>query len=278
MRLDGKVALVTGGTRGIGRGIVQMLAAQGAGVTFTGRSEENGHEVERLVAEAGGRAMFVRADNSVESDIAHAVRATVDRYGSLTTLVNNAISDDSGSGRDNHVDEIDDETIHNIMTVAVMGTFWACRHAVPEMRKAGNGSIVNISASSSKRALPHRPAYHASKGAINALTRQLAADYGEDDIRVNTIIVGFIYTGTEIMDAILADERNVAALKSQIAVPRLGEPADIAAGVVYLASDESKYVTGIELTIDGGALCRQALPEFHYEDVVAAREGRGGAS
>ena len=261
MRLDGKVALVTGGTRGIGRGIVQMLAAQGAGVAFTGRSEANGREVERLVAEAGGQAMFVRADNSVESDIAHAVRATVDRFGSLTTLVNNAISDDTGSGRDNHIDEIDDETIHNIMTVAVMGTFWACRHAIPEMRKAGNGSIVNISASSSKKALPHRPAYHASKGAINALTRQLAADYGAEDIRTNTIIVGFIYTGTEIMDAILADERNVAA------------------GVVYLASDEAKYVTGIELTIDGGALCRQALPEFHYEEVVAAREdGAGGGA
>lgn len=268
MRLDGKVALVTGGTRGIGRGIVQMLAAEGAKVAFTGRNEANGAEVVQLVADAGGEAMFVRADNSVESDIAAAVQATVERFGSLTTLVNNAISDDSGSGRDTHVDEILDETIHNIMTVAVMGTFWACRHAIPEMRKAGNGSIVNISASSSKKALPHRPAYHASKGAINALTRQLAADYGAENIRTNTIIVGFIYTGTDIMNAILSDERNVAALKSQIAVPYLGEPADIAAGVVYLSSDEAKYVTGIELTIDGGALCRQALPEFRYQDMA----------
>lgn len=265
MRLDGKVALVTGGTRGIGRGIVQMLAAEGAGVAFTGRSETNGREVEELVAAAGGRALFVRADNGNEADVEAAVRATVDHYGSLTTLVNNAISDDTGSGRDTHVDEIDNETIDNIMRIAVMGTFWACKYAVPEMRAAGSGSIVNISASSSKRALPHRPAYHASKGAINALTRQLAADYGPDDIRVNTIIVGFIYTGTAIMDQILANPVNRAALEQQIAVPRLGEPADIAGGVVYLASDEAKYVTGTELTIDGGALARQALPEFHYE-------------
>jgi meso-butanediol dehydrogenase / (S,S)-butanediol dehydrogenase / diacetyl reductase len=270
VRLEGKVALVTGGTRGIGRGIVQMLAAQGAGVTFTGRSEANGAEVEALVAAAGGRATFVRADNGNEDDVAAAVRAAVDEYGSLTVLVNNAISDDTGSGRDNHIDEIDNETVDNIMRIAVMGTFWACKYAVPEMRRAGSGSIVNISASSSKRALPHRPAYHASKGAINALTRQLAADYGPDDIRVNTIIVGFIYTGSATMTAILDDPAGRAAVERNIAVPRLGEPADIAAGVVYLASDEAKYVTGTELTIDGGALCRQALPEFDY----AAMQGQ----
>ena len=117
--------------------------------------------------------------------------------------MNNAISDDVGSGNDSHVDEVDDDTFDNIMRIASMGTLWACKHAIPEMRKAGNGSIVNISASSSKSALPERPAYHASKGAINAMTRQMAVDYGKDDIRANAIIVGFIYTGTEVMTAIL---------------------------------------------------------------------------
>jgi meso-butanediol dehydrogenase/(S,S)-butanediol dehydrogenase/diacetyl reductase len=153
-----------------------------------------------------------------------------------------------------------------------MGTVWASKYAIPEMRKAGNGSIVNISASSSKSALPHRPAYHASKGAINALTRQMAVDYGKDDIRTNAIIVGFIYTGTDAMAAILENPAYRTAFQKNIMVPRFGEPADIAAGVVYLASDESKYVTGIELTIDGGALCHQALPELDFESMHAARD------
>jgi meso-butanediol dehydrogenase/(S,S)-butanediol dehydrogenase/diacetyl reductase len=269
MRLNDKVALVTGGTRGIGRGIVEMLAAEGAAVAFTGRSEEDGLTVENAVAEAGGRALFVRADNGVEEDVAAAVRLAVTAYGGLTTLVNSAISDDVSSGRDSHVDETDNDTFANILRIALMGTLWTCKYAIPAMRGAGGGSIVNISATSSKRALPHRPAYHASKGAINAMTRQMAADYGKDDIRVNTIIVGFIFTGSPQMAAILADPVSRAAFQKNIVLPRFGEPADIAAGVVYLASDDSKYVTGTELTIDGGALCHQLLPEFDYAAIAA---------
>jgi NAD(P)-dependent dehydrogenase (short-subunit alcohol dehydrogenase family) len=264
MRLDGKVALVTGGTRGIGRGIVEMLAAEGAAVAFTGRSVDDGHRVESAVGQAGGRAMFIRADNGVEEQVAGAVARTVDTYGNLTTLVNSAISDDVSSGRDSHVDDTDNATFASILQIALMGTFWASKYAIPSMRAAGRGSIVNISASSSKRGLPHRPAYHASKGAINAMTRQMATDYARDDIRVNAIIVGFIYTGSPQMAAILADPDSRAAFEKNILLPRFGEPADIAAGVVYLASDESKYVTGTELTIDGGALCHQPLPELNY--------------
>jgi meso-butanediol dehydrogenase / (S,S)-butanediol dehydrogenase / diacetyl reductase len=265
MRLEGKVALVTGGTRGIGRGIVEMLTAQGAAVAFTGRSEDQGREVEAAAVRAGGRALYLTADSSIERDVAEAVAATAEHFGPLTTLVNSAISDDAGSGRDSHVDLIDNGTFENIMRVALMGTFWACKYAVPHMRRAGNGSIINISASSSRSALPERPAYHASKGAINAMTRQLAVDYGRENIRANTVIVGFIYTGSPVMAAILADPARRAAFERNIMVPRFGEPADIGAGVVYLASDESKYVTGTELTIDGGALCHQALPQLDFD-------------
>jgi NAD(P)-dependent dehydrogenase (short-subunit alcohol dehydrogenase family) len=262
VRLEGKVALVTGGTRGIGRGIVEGLAAEGASVAFTGRSLDKGAEVEASVAASGGRAMFIRADNGIEQDVAAVIDRTVAQYGRLTTLVNNAISDEAGAGRDTHIDGVDNDTFDSIMRIALYGTFWACKYAVPAMRRVGNGSIINISASSSKSALPERPAYHASKGAINALTRQLAVDFGRADIRANTIIVGFINTGTAVMEHILADPVRRKAFEKNIMVPRFGEPADIAAGVVYLASDESKYVTGTELTIDGGALCHQALPEL----------------
>jgi len=265
MRLDGKVALVTGGTRGIGAGTVEMMAREGAAVAFTGRSEERGRAVEHAVTAAGGRARYIRADNGIEDEVAGAVRATVETFGSLTTLVNNAISDDAGSGRDTHVDEIDNETFDNIMKISLKGTLWASKYAIPEMRRAGSGSIVNISASSSVLSIPTRPAYQASKGAINALTRQMAVDYGKDDIRANTIVVGFVYTGTPTMAAIVADPTLRAAFEQHILVPRFGEPADIAAGVVYLASDESKYVTGTQLTIDGGVLCHQPVPEIDFE-------------
>jgi NAD(P)-dependent dehydrogenase (short-subunit alcohol dehydrogenase family) len=241
-----------------------MLAAEGAAVGFTGRTAERGREVQSQINDRGGRALFIRADNGVEVEIAGAVQTVADAYGPLNILVNNAISDDVASGLDSHVDATDNATFDNILRIALHGTVWASKYAIPSMRAAGSGSIINISASSSIRALPHRPAYHASKGAINALTRQMAADFGSADIRVNTIIVGFIFTGTPEMTAILSDANSRAAFERNIPLPRLGEPADIAAGVVYLASDESKYVTGTELTIDGGALCHQPLPEIDY--------------
>ena len=131
MRLEGKVALVTGGTRGIGRGVVQMLAEEGAAVAFTGRSEENGRAVEELVTSAGGRAMYLRADNGVESEVAGAVRATVERYGSLTTVVNNAISGRRGRRRDSHVDEMENDTFENILRIALMGTLWCASTRSP---------------------------------------------------------------------------------------------------------------------------------------------------
>ncbi len=258
MRLAGKVALVTGGTAGIGAGIVTMFAEQGAAVGFTGRSAETGALLEKRLAEQGHRVRFIQADNSIEDDVARAVATTVEAFGPVTVLVNSAAATDvTASGADSHVDTISNDVWDSIIRTALYGAQWACKYAIPHMRAAGGGSIVNISASSSIRSLRTRPAYQASKGAINALTRQLAVDYGAENIRSNAIIVGFIATEGRGMQQLLADESYMQVIRSMLVLPRVGEPADIAAAAVYLGSDESKYVTGTQITVDGGATSYQ---------------------
>ncbi len=269
MRLNGKVAVITGGTKGIGRVTAIMMAAQGAKVVLTGRTEEAGREVEERIREAGGTGMFVKADNKMEAEIAGAVHKAAEAYGPVTVLMNNAIAkDDVGSGGDSHVHDLDTDVLDQIMKAALYGTIWASKAAIPYMRRAGGGSIINISASSSVGAIPGRPAYQASKGAINSLTRQMAFDYGKQGIRVNTIVVGFTNTGAAVFEQMLGDSQIKAAFEKLVLTPYLGESSDIANGAIYLASDEAKYVTGTMLTIDGGALCHQSQPEL---DFVAMR-------
>jgi meso-butanediol dehydrogenase/(S,S)-butanediol dehydrogenase/diacetyl reductase len=257
MRLTGKVALITGGTAGIGAGIVKMMVAEGASVAFTGRSVDRGTALEK---ELGSSALFIQADNKIESDVAAAVQTATNAFGPVTVLVNNAAATDVAiSGIDSHVDEIRNEDWDYVVSTALYGALWASKYTIPQMRAAGVGSIINISASSSIRSLRSRPAYQASKGAINALTRQMAVDYGAENIRSNAIIVGFIATEGETMGKLLADEEYMRIIRGMLVLPRLGEPADIAAAAVYLASDESKYVTGSLLTVDGGATSHQPV-------------------
>ena len=139
MRLEGKVALVTGGTRGIGRGIVEGLANEGASVGFTGRSKDLGHQLEDAVRSAGGRALYIAADSGVEEEVAGAVRTTVEHFGHLTTLVSSAISDDAGSGNDSHIDVVENTTFDNIMRIALYGTFWAASTPSPKCAEPAAG-------------------------------------------------------------------------------------------------------------------------------------------
>ncbi len=265
MRLKDKVAVITGGTKGIGRVTAIMMAQQGAKVVFTGRSIDAAAEVEERIREVGGTGIFVRADNKIEAEVAAAVHKAAELYGPVTVLMNNAIaSDDVGSGGDSHVHELDTRVLDEIMKAALYGTIWASKAAIPYMKQAGRGSIINISASSSVGAIPARPSYQASKGAINSLTRQMAFDYGKDGIRVNTIVVGFTNTNSDNFKKMLADPEIRGAFEKLVLTPYLGESSDIANGAIYLASDESKYVTGTMLTIDGGALCHQAQPQLDF--------------
>jgi 3-oxoacyl-[acyl-carrier protein] reductase len=182
------------------------------------------------------------------------VEATISTFGGLDTLVHNAAATDlTGAGKaDSHVADIDELTIDGIFGTAVKGAFSAAKYAIRHMRCHGGGAIINISAASSILAMRGRPAYQASKGALNALTRQIAADYGADNIRCNAIIVGFINTGSDTITRMVKTEGFRRGIGQQIVLGRTGAPRDIANGVVYLASEMGAYVTGILLPIDGG--------------------------
>jgi NAD(P)-dependent dehydrogenase (short-subunit alcohol dehydrogenase family) len=255
MRLTGKVALVTGATYGIGTAILERLAEEGAAVVFTGRSTDKGLALEERL----------RAEGSVadEDRVKAAIARAIDEFGTLTTVVNNAAATDlTGPGRpDSHVDEIENETFEAVLRTGVFGVVWTSKHAIPHMKAAGGGAIINISAASSIRAIDGRPAYQASKGAVNALTRQMAVDYGLFGIRSNAIIVGFTPTGGDIITKMTQNETFISAVKRAIPSPRLGSPRDIANGCVYLASDEAEYVNGVLLPIDGGLTCKLGIPD-----------------
>jgi 3-oxoacyl-[acyl-carrier protein] reductase len=262
MRLQGKVALITGGTRGIGRELVQRFAREGAQVVFTGRSDA-GKEVEAAARERGEQVLFAQGSAASEDDVRAAVERAVAEFGSLTTVINNAAATHlTGPGRpDTKVADVDTAVFDEIIRTGLYGTFWAAKYAIPHLIAAGGGSIINISAASSQLAITGRPSYQSSKGAINSLTRQVAVDYGHYGIRSNAIIVGFTNTGGEELTKMVANEALMGPVRKTIMLPRLGLPSDIASGCVYLASDEGEFVTGVLLPIDGGLTCHLEMPD-----------------
>src|SRR5262245_49890011 len=256
MRLEGKVALVTGATRGIGRTIAVVFAREGAKVVLAGRAAAAGEQLESEIRDAGGEAAYVQTDIGKEADVVRAVRTAVDRFGSLTTLVNNAAATHlSGLPErgDAGVGELPDEVLAEALQTNLWGLFWCCKHAIAEMTRAGGGSIINISSEVATKGAAMMDAYSASKGAMNALTRSMAVGYAKRRIRVNAISSGLIESG-ESITALLADPVTRAWVEASIPLPYFGVPEDIAWGCVYLASDESRYVTGTVLPIDGGYL------------------------
>ncbi|MGH7895804.1 MAG: SDR family NAD(P)-dependent oxidoreductase [Candidatus Binatia bacterium] len=256
MRLRGKVALVTGATKGIGRGIATVLAREGAKVVIAGRTVAAGEQVERDVRAEGGTAVFVPTDIGDEDAVVRAVRTAVDRFGSLTTLVNNAAATHlvglPGRG-DTGLADLPNAVLAETMQTNLWGLVWCCKHAIPEMAKAGGGSIINISSGVATKGAALMDAYTATKGAMNALTRSLAVEYAKQRIRVNAISTGFIESG-EAIAQLLDDPERRRWLEQMVPLPYFGQPEDIAWGCVYLAADESRYVTGSVLPIDGGYL------------------------
>ncbi|MCW2528407.1 MAG: putative oxidoreductase, short-chain dehydrogenase/reductase [Pseudonocardiales bacterium] len=263
MRLSGKVTLVTGGTRGIGRTLVERFAEAGSAVVFTGRSKDAGDQVEAEARERGLNVRFANGSAMDEGDVQAAVELAVSEFGSLTTIVNNAAATHlTGPGRpDTRVTDITTEVFDEVMRVGLYGTFWACKYGIPHMVAAGGGAIINISAASSTLAIQGRPAYQASKGAINSLTRQMAVDYGKQSIRSNAIIVGFTNTGGVELQKMIANEAFLKPVLKSIMLPRVGRSDDIANGAIFLASDEGEFITGILMPVDGGFTCHLEVPD-----------------
>jgi len=267
VKLQDKVALITGSTRGIGEETARRMAAQGAAVVVTGRNKSRGERVAESIEESGGRALFVQTDVGVEEDVRNAVAAAVSAFGGLDILVNNAAPTDLMATQTTRLTEVSHQEFDDVMRVGLYGTVWACKYAIPEMVNRGGGSIVNISSIAAIRGLPGVCAYSCSKGAMNALTRQLALDYSPERIRVNTIVVGAIMN--EMSSGVLATPEAVAAMESIHLTGRLGDNRDIAFLSVFLASDESGFITGNEFIADGGSASVGPLPRWVVEDGLA---------
>ena len=243
-RLDGKVALISGGARGQGEVEARLFAQEGARVVFGDILDDEGRQVEAAIRQAGGEATYVHLDVTQEADWQEAVQTAVSAYGKLDILVNNA-----GILRRDGIEETTRELWDMILAVNATGVFLGTKYAIPEMRKAGGGSIVNISSISGMIALGG-PAYNASKGAVRVFTKVTAVHHAGDNIRCNSVHPGPVRT--PMTESTYSDPDMLAQRLQSMPLGRIGTSEDIAYGVLYLASDEAAYVTGSELVIDGG--------------------------
>ena len=247
-RLDGKVALISGGARGMGAAEARLFASEGAKVVFGDVRDELGAQVEAEIRELGGDASYIHLDVTQEDQWIVAVESAVSRYGGLNILVNNA-----GIVRRLSIEETTEEAWDEIMGVNAKGVFLGTKSSIPAMRSSGGGSIVNISSISGMVSIGP-PAYVASKGAVRLFTKSTAIQYAKDNIRCNSVHPGPIDTDMrrEGQDNPSANPTSL----SQVPLGKVGSADDVAYGVLYLASDEASFVTGSELVIDGGYIAQ----------------------
>ena len=248
-KLDGKVALISGGARGQGAAEARLFVEEGAKVVLGDILDEQGQQVEAEINELGGDALYVHLDVTSEADWESAVEAAVSRFGKLDILVNNAaIVIQKAAIEDRTGDEWD-----RIFEVNAKGVFLGTKHAIPEMRKAGGGSIVNISSVAGIGQSAHQePAYAASKGAVRIFSKVTASQHAVDGIRCNSVHPGPI--DTDMLHSSMGSPEGLENRLTRVPLRRMGTAEEIAKGVLYLASDDSSYVTGSELVIDGGAI------------------------
>lgn len=249
MKLRGKVAIITGAASGLGRAAALLFAAEAARVVIADVDEERGREVESRILDDGGDALFVRTDVAESAQVQALVRAAVDRYGKLTTLYNNAAPVTLVNTEDRSVTDLPEEVFDRMVAVILRGTFLCSKYGIPELIKAGGGSVINTSTVDAVVGQGGYDAYAAAKGGVLSLTRSMAVAYAPYRVRVNAILPGFVRTPAT--EPWLAGEASRRAIES-LHLTRIGEPEDIARFALYLASDDSEYVTGGCYAIDGG--------------------------
>ena len=249
MRLEGKVAVVTGAATGIGRAAAVLFAREGARVVFGDVNDVEADETLRLVGQAGGDAIFVHCDVRQGDDVRRLVAAAVTTHGRLDVMMNNV-----GVNFYGKVHETSEEDWAACLNLNLGGVYRGMREAIPHLLRGGGGSIVNTASNQGLVAFNGFAAYAAAKGGIVQLTRQAALDYAPDGIRVNCICPGAVRTpmNPELLDPSLDGGARLERSSSRIPMLRIGEPEEIAQAALYLASDESSWMTGLALVIDGG--------------------------
>lgn len=253
-RIDHKVVIITGCALGIGRATCILLAKEGGRVAVTDILDTEGQQVAGEIKNQGGTAEFWHLDVSNEKEVKKTFADIHQRFGNINVLVNNA----GISGVSKPTDEITEEEWDRVMAVNVKGVFFCTKHVIPFMKKSGDGSIINLSSIYGIVSSPDVPPYHASKGAVRIMTKTDAFLYAKDKIRVNSVHPGFIWT--PMVENYAKSQGQVEDVRKLLdslhPIGHVGEADDIAYGILYLASDESKFVTGSELVIDGGYTAR----------------------
>lgn len=262
--LEGKVAVITGSSSGIGFAAATRFAAAGATLVLSGRHEGRGETARRTLEAAGSRAIFVPIDVACEDDVQRLMGSAFDTYGSLDILVNNAgpAGDELGIGR---LHEMSEAMFDRTMRIGAYGPFFCCKHAIPYMMTSGGGAIVNVSAIAAMRALPNFAGYALSKSVLEALGRQVANDYASAGIRCNTLMVGTVRPEPDDVST-LPPSFDATSLDRIIGrttmLGTVGRYSDVVSALLFLVTAESRFITGASIPVDGGAHAKLQYPDY----------------